>query len=685
MPAEQAWLKCGKPTTPGNIQRRAGAIRKADAARQLLLLGAQSSNPSKPATRSGGKPAASQTSTRTGKPAAKATKRPTRMVEADVDNMETFWHSYATAHQAATREYILAYSTGKSQLRGFRASDIAKKYDDTLSPDNPNHITVSALMSWRKKGKEGGAMPKKPGPAVKPDKAALVMAAKAFAKVDQSVGQAPKPKELVAKAMSSIQGTGSEGLLSTPAKKKHFKRALRHGADRLSSGKGESIDTRRVDVLTEENVTAWFTGWIRFTMNKQFSVNRRDDTGVLRPYISKQKRARIIQPDEFDLVMSTEMDSGGPRANVYFDKALGAAVRRKVVNARHTTGQLATNGAREVLPPYFEFDSLSADAPKAGRASHSANVTRASAAATTEEDLSGRVHPSWFIGLPRVTGRFGHSTDVSLPSGWEVSAKGGTIKGSFIRWIEKSVDPAYPNIQAEWEYASDGSEDSVGDMPIKAGPVIIKTDNGPDRMDTDEEELLKRKKLHHAGYLFYPGLPNGSAANQEQDQIYDDLRAGTTEQAERIVAEKEKIASRARKAFPPVKVPPVNLTNEDLPRMLMGKRDAAGKCTDPEEKRPFTWSFAKERVDAGWNRIGAVGKDGYITAASINHPKVRPSVVEKDASDDDDPLLDVRVSSLPTGTKTAAVKRARSLYESAMEALGCVAHPTPTVTRTVQL
>ena len=32
MPAEQAWRKCGKPTTPGNIQRRAVALRKAEAA-----------------------------------------------------------------------------------------------------------------------------------------------------------------------------------------------------------------------------------------------------------------------------------------------------------------------------------------------------------------------------------------------------------------------------------------------------------------------------------------------------------------------------------------------------------------------------------------------------------------------------------------------------------------------------
>eukprot|EP00966_Prymnesium_polylepis_P212750 4927281-Prymnesium_polylepis.1 len=35
------------------------------------------------------------------------------------------------------------------------------------------------------------------------------------------------------------------------------------------------------------------------------------------PYVSKQKRKRIINPDETHLLLSTELEKGGPRASVY--------------------------------------------------------------------------------------------------------------------------------------------------------------------------------------------------------------------------------------------------------------------------------------------------------------------------------------------------------------------------------
>jgi hypothetical protein len=113
MLAEDAWAKCGKPTTLANIRRRANDVWKAEEAAQALAAIAKpaKANPSKPATRANVKPAASG---RAGKPAAKATLRPSRMVEADEDKKEMFWAAYFEAHQAATREYILAYCAGNS-------------------------------------------------------------------------------------------------------------------------------------------------------------------------------------------------------------------------------------------------------------------------------------------------------------------------------------------------------------------------------------------------------------------------------------------------------------------------------------------------------------------------------------------------------------------------------------------
>ena len=49
------------------------------------------------------------------------------------------------------------------------------------------------------------------------------------------------------------------------------------------------------------------------------------------------QRRRIINMDESHLLMTTEVEKGGPRASVYHDPSLGAPQRSKVVNPRHTT------------------------------------------------------------------------------------------------------------------------------------------------------------------------------------------------------------------------------------------------------------------------------------------------------------------------------------------------------------
>ena len=47
--------------------------------------------------------------------------------------------------------------------QGRRPSDVAAKYDATLSEDNPHRITAAALTSWLKKSKEPGTSPQKSG------------------------------------------------------------------------------------------------------------------------------------------------------------------------------------------------------------------------------------------------------------------------------------------------------------------------------------------------------------------------------------------------------------------------------------------------------------------------------------------------------------------------------------------
>ena len=195
-----------------------------------------------------------------------------------------------------------------------------------------------------------------------------------------------------------------------------------------------------------------------------------------------------------------------------------------------------------------------------------------------------------------------------------VHGKGGCVDDDLLEWIDKIVTPAYPNVAPEWEYDMAGEVDEDGLPPILAGPVIIKTDYGPSRLVASEEGVRKRKQYYADGYLPFGGVPNGTAATQELDDLYDGLKAGGRNQADAIIAERTAAAGQARKAGQ--KPPPVNLTNADLPRIVNGCE------TDAPEERPFSWTFGPENIAKTLDKLGYIDSDGWVTRAAINHPKV---------------------------------------------------------------
>eukprot|EP00966_Prymnesium_polylepis_P055273 1278159-Prymnesium_polylepis.1 len=105
--------------------------------------------------------------------------------------------------------------------------------------------------------------------------------------------------------------------------------------------------------------------------------------------------------------------------------------------------------------------------------------------------------------LPRIEGDVGNNPTEVLEPVSDVSTKGGTVAGGFLEFVEKAVEPTWPDMAPDWEYYSDGSKDSVGDMPIKADPVVCITDMGPGRLVADEAGLLARRAKHEKGFLVY--------------------------------------------------------------------------------------------------------------------------------------------------------------------------------------
>ena len=318
--------------------------------------------------------------------------------------------------------------------------------------------------------------------------------------------------------MAAVAGTTHAALLASAPQQQKMLLALRQ-PDATSAGlaatTASAVEKRRSDWLTTGNLERWLYGWGQLLLLTGFGVKRLNPaTGAMGIYVPKAKRRRIINPDDTHLLLSTELEKNGPRASVYSDPELGAPAREMVVCSRHTSLFLAITAAHEVLAPYFEFDS-------------------------TAVDDNQTVGAAWVKDLPKPRGFFGNpetkGKQVSRPA-CEVSAKGGSGKGSFLSFFDKMIAPVY-NITPEWVYA-DGDGDGDGDggagsssdddesackeiveREVISGPVLVKTDSGPDRLDMEESALIERRKRNHAGQLIYPGLPNGSAANQEADQL----------------------------------------------------------------------------------------------------------------------------------------------------------------------
>ena len=592
MTLRKAWVAAGQPTTFKNVERY---YSKHCAALAASAASEPRSSPRGRASGEGSSAAArsnAAASTRTGQETSKSTRATSHQAATERANKASYHVAYKAAHKAATQAYAEAQEKGWLRREGFKPHQISKKWDDTLAPNNPYRITVDTLKSWVGQKKAPGISPQLPGPKKSEAKRALIKVTQMWARVKQmESGKCQKPSELIAKMTAAVKGTVHEGMVKSIPQQRRLLAELRKGPLSLKSMMGQSIDTRRIESLTYENYAKWFDGWEGFLLKRGFGkLLIHPETKKPTVYISEQKRARIIALDETHQVMTTELEKGGPRARVYAAPELGTPARSKVINARHISGLYSTSSSREVFAGYYMYDS------------------------TATDPESMQIDPRAVLGLPRVVASYG-GRKRTFQSGFETSAKGGTQSGTIDRYITKIIEPAYPNVAPDWEYESEGEEDEVGEKPIRAGPVCLKTDDGPDRVDMNEEQLQKRRKRHHDGYLAYPGLPNGTAANAEMDRLFGELKRLCSLQANELVAERESDADTARELGE--RVPPVNLTNKDLGRIVNGPPGCA-----PAES-PFRMAFAKERIEQAWSAVGAVGKDGWVTRASLFDPKVR--------------------------------------------------------------
>jgi hypothetical protein len=81
-------------------------------------------------------------------------------------------------------------------------------------------------------------------------------------------------------------------------------------------------------------------------------------------------------------------------------------------------------------------------------------------------------------------------------------------------------------------YLTCGYENKLAPVPerdpvtkkLLRGPLIIKTDNGPGRLAADAASMKFREEMAELGVYILLGLPNGTEAQAELDQMYSEFK-----------------------------------------------------------------------------------------------------------------------------------------------------------------
>jgi len=176
--------------------------------------------------------------------------------------------------------------------------------------------------------------------------------------------------------------------------------------------------------------------------------------------------------------LSNKGAASGPRANVLINPALARCGNRIISSSRHITGWYWVNYDGEVGAPHMIFDS----------------------SAVTEEER--KISHAWVMGLPHPKGLFGFD-DVG-------------VGGSLEDFCTKQLYAAYRNMSPEWEINYDVPK---GCEPIVVkGPVFHQLDGWPDRLG--QASLKFRIESKAKGLILFPGLQNGTAANQVMDDLF---------------------------------------------------------------------------------------------------------------------------------------------------------------------
>ena len=484
------------------------------------------------------------------------------------------WDAIYIEATAAWADLYMKGLTGRGEVS---ADGVAAKYASRV-PEGYT-LTGRMLKNALSQGRSGVAQ-RKPGPqAAIPTE--FVEALSSYAQLKQVGGEEQTPRMLTRVAVAAVSGTDMEEALSTNSKRMHLMTRVRQlgGMQTLSTC---VIDDRRWTWLTAANLTQWFEGYKRALFEAGFIDEIPDDVFDIIT-IDPRKAARMANGDETHQKLSNEGEARGPRSNVYVNPLLGRAGKRKVVFQKHATFLAWVCYDGQVGAPHMILATDAAAAKKGTDAS--------------QEAIDAiRMNHEWTFGVPRVIGKFGCAEEQTWEPTFIMTEKGGMESGGLEQFMAANVLPKFPNISKTWEFDDEGN--------VVRGPVFFQLDAGPDRLT--EASLPFRTAAWERGLILFPGLPNGTSANQVCDDLFGPYKTGCDQQADDIVAERLAAASTSTTS--------AKLDFCDLGRIMNG-RDG-----DPISARPFERAFTREKILRSVERLGLNPID---LGKALAHKKVR--------------------------------------------------------------
>ena len=545
-----------------NIRKRAARLKKKGVAREAVTTAAAAAATPAPS------PVPPQTTTAQDSTSGAPRKSPAfrlrpDQVQKQVQKKAELKAAFDQVYVDATNEWCEMVRTGKCGKGALSAAGVAETFNAKLPAECTKRLSGRALLNAVREGRVGEV----PGvPGRKPRiPAVFVQSIAEYAQMQQIAGDEKKPRALAQAAVASVAGTNYEAELQTASQRAYLLRRVR-----LEFGLGVStsvlIDDRRWKWLTSSNLTVWFAAYKLILFQWGFIPHIPDDIYELIE-IAMEMLLRMVNGDESHQKLSNEGESSGPRSHVYVNLALGRAGKRKFEYQKHATILAWCNYGGEIGFPHLMLATDAAAAKK-------------NAPETADEDRI-RIRPEWTFGVPRVKGKFGCPEITTFEPTFVLNEKGGMASGGLQQWVECNLLKAYPNVAPTWTITDEGT--------VVSGPLFVHLDAGPDRYT--DCSLQWRSRMWEMGVVMFPGLPNGTAANQVMDDLFGLYKTTASTVIDNVIS--ERLAARA--SDPTCKV---GIDFCDLGRVINGRPE------DPVELRPFMRYFTPAKIRASTRRLG---------------------------------------------------------------------------------